>query len=172
MTSIKQQKLVVLAEPKKKTFWADDSGAISVDHVVLTGAVIGIALLAVGNFAIGAEFLANDRKEILSSYQAISSTAENDTSSSTVEDNDTGNTDSAQNNGSGNGSSNGSGNSNSGNGSGNSNGSGNNSGSGNNNGSNNGTNAFLQDQQETETAAAFSGFDYLMGGVARDVQFG
>ncbi len=82
MTVKNHGKLLVLAEPEKKNFFADESGAVSTDEVVLMGAVIGLALLAIGNFATGAEFLANDRREVLSGYQGITSTASNDTSSS------------------------------------------------------------------------------------------
>jgi hypothetical protein len=56
------------------------------------GAVVGIALLAVGNFATGAEFLANNRKEVLSSYQGMSSDATSpsytDVSSTSTDDSD------------------------------------------------------------------------------------
>jgi|FLOH01.1.fsa_nt_gi hypothetical protein len=92
MTDRKQEKLLVLAEPKKKNFWADESGSVTTDQVVLMGAVVGIALLAVGNFATGAEFLANDRKEVLSSYQGMSSDATSpsytDVSSTSTDDSD------------------------------------------------------------------------------------
>ena len=92
MTDRKQEKLLVLAEPKKKNFWADESGSVTTDQVVLMGAVVGIALLAVGNFATGAEFLANDRKEVLSSYQGMSTDATSpsytDVSSTSTDDSD------------------------------------------------------------------------------------
>lgn len=92
MTDRKQEKLLVLAEPKKKNFWADESGSVTTDQVVLMGAVVGIALLAVGNFATGAEFLANNRKEVLSSYQGMSSDATSpsytDVSSTSTDDSD------------------------------------------------------------------------------------
>jgi len=76
MTANVNTPLNVLAEPETH-FWADESGAVTTDELVLMAAVIGIGLLAVGNFSNGAEFLANDRRETLSGYHGISSSATN-----------------------------------------------------------------------------------------------
>ncbi len=65
-------------------FVHDEMGAITVDHIVLTAGVVVIALLAVSNYSSGAKNLANDRKQVLSSYRGISSSATNPTYASTL----------------------------------------------------------------------------------------
>ena len=58
-----------------KTFWQDRSGAVTTDQMVLMAGIVGLGLAVIASYSNSAKTLATDRKESLTAYKSISSSA-------------------------------------------------------------------------------------------------
>lgn len=57
------------------TFWRDECGGVTIEHVVMMGGAVGLAIAVMANYSDGAKTLAKDRQTSMAGYKRISSSS-------------------------------------------------------------------------------------------------